>query len=182
VSLLHGQIQFFLAGWLDFYATSTPGCEPLSEGTWLMGASQVPQPDIALRILPEFGGQSRVEGMYPSGAPELIVEVSVSSRSRDFGAKKRLYGRTGVREYLIVVPRNRELVGLSLTPGGFQPLETDSEGVFKSLNFPGLWLDTGALWDLDRPRRNVVLKQGLATPEHAKFAARLAKPKPPSQA
>ena len=118
--------------------------------------------------------RSRVEGLYPSGAPELIIEVSVSSRSRDFGAKKRMYERMGVREYLIVVPRNRQLVACSLIPGGFEPLETDEEGVFRSVTFPGLWLDMKALWDLDRPLRNMVLQQGLATPEHADFAAQLA--------
>jgi Uma2 family endonuclease len=93
-----------------------------------------------------------VEGLYPAGAPELIVEVALSGRSRDFGAKKRLYERTGV-EYLIAVPVNRELVGFSLTAGGFQPFETNADGVFRSRYFPGLWLDTKALWDLDRPLR-----------------------------
>ena len=88
VSLGHGDVQVFLAGWLDVYAI--PGCRPNLEGTWLMGVRDVPQPDPTLRILPEYGGQSRVEGSYASGAPELIVEVAMSSRARDFGAKKRL--------------------------------------------------------------------------------------------
>jgi Uma2 family endonuclease len=174
VSLPHRTIQFFLGGWLDDYASATPGCDPGMEGTWLMGASQVPQPDLEMRILPEYGGQSRVEGLYPWGAPELVAEVAVSSRSRDFGAKKRLYERAGVREYLIAVPPSRDLVAFSLTGGGFQPFETGTDGIFRSRCFPGLWLDTKAVWDLDRQRRNVVLEQGLATPEHAEFAASLA--------
>jgi hypothetical protein len=174
VSVGHQDFEIFLAGWVDFYASWTPGCSPGMEGTWLMGEGQVPQPDVTMRIPPEYGGQSRVEGLYTSGAPELIIEVSFSSRSRDFGAKKRLYERIGVREYLIAVPRNRQLVAFTLTPDGFQPLEPDAHGVFRSLTFPGLWLDTKALWDLDRPRRNAVLQQGLATPEHAAFAAHLA--------
>jgi Uma2 family endonuclease len=181
VSLGHQDFQLFLGAWLSFYALATPGCRPGSEGTWLMGENQVPQPDIALRILPEYGGQSRVEGLYAAGAPELIVEVAVSSWSRDFGAKKRLYERAGVREYVIAVPRTRELVGFLLTPGGFRPLETDSDGVLRCGYFPGLWLDMKALWDLDLARMNAVLQQGLATPEHADFAAQLAKHKPPSQ-
>ena len=37
VSLNHSDFQVFLAGWLDFYAASTPGCGPGLEGTWLMG-------------------------------------------------------------------------------------------------------------------------------------------------
>jgi Uma2 family endonuclease len=174
VSVGHQKFDSFLGGWLDGYATATPGCEPLSNGTWLMAENQVPQPDLAMRLLPEYGGQSRVEGLYPAGAPELIIEVSVSSRSRDFGVKKRLYERAEVREYLVVLPRNEELAGFSLTSSGFEPSAADSDGIFRSRYFPGLWLDVKALWDLDRLRRNLVLQQGLATPEHAEFVARLA--------
>ena len=36
----------------------------------------VPQPDAQLRISPECGGQSRNEGKYVGGAPELVVEVA----------------------------------------------------------------------------------------------------------
>ncbi len=174
VGLHHQECQAFLAGWLNFYSLATPGCRPGCEGTWLMGEGQVPQPDTTLRILPEYGGQSGVTGPYASGAPELVVEVAVSSRSRDFGAKKRLYERTGVREYVIAVPRSQELASFFLTPNGFQLAENDADGVFRSRCFPGLWLDPQALWALDLPRMNSVLQQGLATPEHAGFAARLA--------
>ncbi len=174
VSHPHGRCKLFLASWLDAYATATPGCEPIIDGTWLMGENQVPQPDLALRILSEYGGQSAVKGLYPSGAPELVVEVAVSSRSRDFGAKKRLYERAGVHEYVIALPRSEELLALSLTPHGFRPLEVEDSGVFKSHCFPGLWLDTAALWSQDRVRRNTVLQQGLATPEHVRFLGELA--------
>jgi hypothetical protein len=77
----------------------------------------------------------------------------------------------GVREYLIAVPGNRELFGFSLTSEGFQPIERDGDGMFRSRCFCGLWLDTKALWELDLPRMNAVLQQGLATPEHADFVA-----------
>jgi Uma2 family endonuclease len=174
VSLNHQEFESFLNGWLDHYAAETPGCRPAVEGTWLTGEGQVPQPDTTLRILPQYGGQSRVEGLYPSGAPELIVEVAVESRSLDFGAKKRLYERMGVREYMIAVPRNQELFVFSLTPDGFLPLETDPDGIFRSQFFPGLWLDTKALWLLDLQLRNATLKKGLATQEHAEFAGQLA--------
>jgi hypothetical protein len=40
--------------------------------------------------------------------------------------------------------------------------------------FPGLWLDMDALWKLDLARMNAGLQQGLATPEHAAFAAQVA--------
>jgi Uma2 family endonuclease len=138
-----------------------------------MGPRNVPQPDATLRILPEYGGQSRVAGLYASGAPELVVEVAVSSRSRDFGAKKRLYERMGVREYLIAVAGREELVWHVLTPSGFQPLSPDADGILRSRVYPGLWLDPAAVWSLDLPRISDVVRAGLASPEHAAFAAEL---------
>ena len=174
VGLNHGETQVFLGGWLGVYATSTPGCRPGMDGTWLMGELQIPQPDVSLRILPEYGGQSRLDGLYPAGAPELIVEVAVSSRSRDFGAKKRLYERAGVCEYVIAVPLRNEISWFERVESGFQAVEPGADGIFRSRCFPGLWLDAGALWDLDLPRMNKALEAGLATPEHAEFVAQLA--------
>jgi len=80
----------------------------------------------------------------------------------------------GVREYLIAVPRNEELFAFHLSPEGYEEIALASDGTFRSSCFPGLWLDTGALWSLDLPRMNAVLQHGLATPEHADFVAQLA--------
>jgi Uma2 family endonuclease len=174
VSNHHDGCHILLATWLGVYAAATRGCYPSLEGTWRMGGSNVPQPDLALKILPEYGGQSTLEGPYQAGAPELIVEVAVSSYSRDFGVKKRLYERVGVREYLIAVPRQRKLDCHRLTHAGFQTFEPGTDGIFRSGMFPGLWLDMDALWSLDLARMNTVLQQGLATQEHAAFAAQVA--------
>jgi hypothetical protein len=174
VSSHHDHCQTSLTIWLGSYAVATPGCLPSSEGTWMMGDRNTPQPDSALKILPEYGGQSRIEGDYQAGAPELIAEVAVSSYSRDFGSKRRLYERMGVLEYLIASPLSRELISFRLTPSGFQPIEPASDGIFRSHIFPGLWLDTTALRSMDLARMNTVLQLGLATPEHAEFAAQLA--------
>ena len=175
VSRRHSDCDAPLTGWLALYAAATPGCRVGSEGTWLMGPGNVPQPDNTLRILPEHGGQSRDEGEYSAGAPELVVEVAVSSRARDLGAKLKLYERSGVREYLIAVPGKNLLLWKELTAAsGFEPFEPDSDGIFRSRFFPGLWLDPAALWRLDLASLFDVLRQGLATPRHAEIAARLA--------
>jgi Uma2 family endonuclease len=174
VSIQHADLHPPLTAWLAHYTAGTPGCRTGSEGTWLMGEKNVPQPDITLRILPEFGGQSRVEGDYTAGAPELVVEVAASSRTRDVGAKLKLYERMGVREYLIADTRHREFLWKDWTGGAYQPLEPGADGIFRSRFFPGLWLDPDALWRLDLPRLFAVVQQGLATPEHTAFAARLA--------
>lgn len=173
VTLRHSRPHSVLSGWLLQYAAATPGCDPGTEGTWLMGEQDVPQPDATLRILPEYGGQSRDEGEYASGAPELIVEVAASSYSRDLGVKKRLYERVGVREYVIALAAQREVLWHELTAGGFQTLAGDGDGILRSRCFPGLWLDPAALWESDLPRVVRVLQQGLATPEHAEFVVQL---------
>lgn len=174
VSIQHSDYHSPLSFWLSSYAAGTPGCRVSLEGTWLMGEKNVPQPDITLRILPENGGQSQVEGNYPAGAPELAVEVAASSRARDLGAKMKLYERVGVRDYLIADTQRCKFLWKEWTNGGYQPLEPGSDGIFRSRHLPGLWLEDDALWRIDLPRLFAVVQEGLATPGHAAFVARLA--------
>ncbi len=94
VSLLHSDVHTEMIRWLLSYDESTPGCQAGVDCTWKMGPEDVPQPDLFLRILPEYGGQSRVEHPYAAGAPELIVEVSGSSLSRDSFARSRREARS----------------------------------------------------------------------------------------
>ncbi len=171
VSHTHSQFHGALYRWLAHYADGTPGCEAGLEATWVMGNRSVPQPDTTLRILPERGGQSKVDGDFTAGAPELVIEIAVSSRSRDLGAKLKLYERMGVREYLIAVTGQSKLIWNVWSAEGYQPLETGADGIFRSPCFPGLWLDPRALWSLDQPRLFAVLQQGLSTPEHARFVS-----------
>ena len=170
----HSRFHFIFTHWLGIYEDHTEGCEVGMEGTWLMGERDVPQPDTTLRILPGKGGQSSDEGDYTAGAPELIVEIATSSRARDLGVKLRMYERMGVQEYLVAVTSQSKLIWNVLTPGGYRSYGPDADGVIRSRCFPGLWLDTIALWSLDKARLHAVLRQGLATPEHAAFVARLA--------
>ena len=176
VSSPHSRFQVRLSHWLATYEDHTPGCEAGMEGTWLMGERNVLQPDTTLRILPQRGGQSRDEGDYTAGAPELVAEVAVSSLARDLGVKLRMYERMGVQEYLVAVTGQSKLVWNVLKPSGYEPIEPDADGILRSRCFPGLWLDSTALWAFDKPRLNAVLLQGIASPEHAAFAARLADP------
>ncbi len=173
VSLQHAKFHLPLAGWIANYAASTPGCQGGVEGTWLMSDRDVSQPDLALRILPEYGGQSREQDEYTAGAPELIVEIAASSRARDLGVKLKLYERMGVREYLVAVTGKQQFLWKELTENGYRPLDPDADGIIRSRTFPGLWLDPAALWNIDLPRLFAVLHQGLATPEHTSFVARL---------
>lgn len=48
-------------------------------------------------------------------------------------------------------------------------------GIVRSKAFPGLWIDTQALFRGDLNRMVRVLNDGLASPEHERFVRRLAK-------
>lgn len=142
----HSTAHYDLNGWLFTYGSQTPGCQGGTDGTWVMGPADMPQPDLFLRILPAFGGQSTDAGKYAAGAPELIVEVSGSSVSRDLGIKVDLYRRAGVREYLTVQLQPRAVVWRQLVRGRYREIAADAEGVLRSRIFPGLWLDPEAFW------------------------------------
>jgi hypothetical protein len=53
-------------------------------------------------------------------------------------------------------------------------LHPDRDGVYRVRVFPGLWIHGAALLAKDYERLMATLQQGLATPEHAEFIARVA--------
>jgi Uma2 family endonuclease len=171
VSVGHGRSDSLAHAWLCHYAAATPGWDYGSNTTWLMLES-APQPDSHLRILPQFGGQSRVEENYGAGAPELIVEVCVSSATHDFGPKLALYQRAGVREYITVSLEPPEVIWRKLVQGRYVPIDISSDRTLKSEVFPGLWLDPEALLATDAARVLARLQAGLNSPEHAAFVRR----------
>jgi Uma2 family endonuclease len=141
----------------------------------VLGPDSEPQPDICLLIPSEKGGQTRInEQGYLEGAPELIAEIASSTESYDLHSKKRDYERGGVREYLVVALRQSRAIWFILRQGKFEELAADSDGILRSSVFPGLWLDPAALLRLDSARMLEVLRQGLATPEHAALVSGLA--------
>lgn len=127
-------------------------------------------------ILPAFGGQTRDgEDDFTHGAPELVVEVAWSSRSIDLGAKLRDYERAGTRKYVIRNLRDQRIHSFVLNGGKFEPLPPDADGIFRSRVFPGLWLDSTALFAGDNAKVIEQLQSGLSSPEHESFVADLAK-------
>jgi Uma2 family endonuclease len=148
----------------------------LDNATAILGEFSEPQPDGCLLLLPECGGQTREnEDGYLAGAPELVAEVASSSESYDLHSKKRDYERAGVREYVVVVLRQARVDWFVRGDKGFAALPQDAEGVFRSPLFCGLWLDVPALLRGDTARVHEVLRQGLASPEHARLLEHLKK-------
>ena len=177
MSLDHGDENGPVFIWLDYYGEYTPGVRPNLGSSLLLDNLGEPQADCSLRILPEHGGQVRHEGGYIVGAPELIVEIARSSRRIDLGPKKADYERAGAREYVVFELDPDRVHWFILRAGRFEPLPPGPDGLFRSEVFPGLWLDPVAVFAGDRVRMRAAVDRGVATPEHAAFVARLARPR-----
>jgi Uma2 family endonuclease len=133
-----------------------------------------PQPDAVLFIDPAKGGQARISADdYIERAPELVAEVASSSVSYDLHDKLKAYRRNGVCEYIVWRVRDRQIDWFVLKGGKYLRLRLDQSGVYRSKNFPGLWLDPAALIRSDTTALLATLQRGLASPEHAAFVARL---------
>ena len=84
----HGTNHLPLGSLFFAYEGHTPGVESGDNTTILLGEFAEPQPDLYLRILPEFGGQSRTTADdFVEGAAELLSEIAHSSRSMDLHSK-----------------------------------------------------------------------------------------------
>jgi Uma2 family endonuclease len=174
VSAGHADDHGLVTTWLGVYRAGTPGTRSFNEPTILLGPKSEPQPDAVLIITPELGGQTRYEGKYLAGPPELIVEVSYSSQAYDLHSKKREYEAAGVQEYVVVVLHQRRVEWLRLREGRYEPLPPGADGWFRSEVFPGLWLDPAALLAGDAAAVLAALRRGLESPEHAAFVDQLA--------
>jgi Uma2 family endonuclease len=94
----HGLAQFPVIAWLSVYLENTPGIQGMDNTSTAMGLKSEPQPDILLRIAPEFGGRTRTDRRFVDGVPELLVAISHTSRYTDLGPKFEDYERVGVLE------------------------------------------------------------------------------------
>lgn len=171
----HGRCGTRLIYWLGEYEVATPGTEVLDNTTNILGPESEPEPDGCLLILPECGGQTWEDKKgYLNGSPELVAEIGESTESIDLHAKKRDYEEAGVREYVVVALRQQCVFWFVRRRGKFRELAPGPDGIYRSEVFPGLWLDPDALLRRDGKRLLAVLRKGLASPEHAAFAAKLA--------
>jgi hypothetical protein len=168
----HGNYHIKLGLVLELYAGGTPGVEAGDNATAILGEESEPQPDLALRRLPEYGGQSRENAeRYIEGAPELLAEIAYSTRSIDMNQKRQDYQQAGVLEYLVLCVEEQELHWFHFPSG--KRIRPNREGISCSKVFPGLWIDAQALLARNSARLAEVVQQGLASSQHAAFVARL---------
>ena len=106
-----------------------------------------------------------------------MAEIAASSAAIDLHDKFDVYRQHGVREYLVWRTFDRGVDWFILRDGRYQRLQPDENGVIRSEVFPGLWLNLPALLQGEMLVVMTTLHQGLASPEHTAFVARL---KPPA--
>jgi len=172
VSIQHGEMENNVGTWLGTYRAFTPGTGVAHNATTIID-DEVPQPDLHLRLLPEYGGQTWVEGDYLHGAPELLVEVCVTSAAYDLHQKLELYQEARVREYVAVVLHSNEILWHRLVDGAYQIVPPDAAAIYRSQVFPGLWLNGSALLDKRADKVLATLQEGIASAEHRAFVETL---------
>jgi len=176
LSVEHGDMEGDVGTWLGNYRAATPGTGGGHNTTTFL-LEDTPQPDLNLRLLPEYGGKSWVEDKYLEGVPEFLAEVCRSSVSYDLHVKLDLYQAAGVPDYLAVLLFEREIRWHILVNGRYQLLPADADGLWRSRIFPGLWLDGQALLAGNLQQVLARLQEGLKSPEHKQFIAMLAERK-----
>jgi Uma2 family endonuclease len=169
--LTRGMIQTNLLFWAKTYTSQIPTLEARSEVTTKMNAVNEPEPDLFIFVRPECGGQVSVDDEdFIVGAPELIIEIANSTMAVDLGDKKRGYEASGVLEYCVVLGLKKVAKWYVRDNGEFVE-KTLSRGVLQSQTFPGLWLDTQALFKGDVPQLMGTLKQGMKSLRFKTFLA-----------
>jgi Uma2 family endonuclease len=144
VSLQHSDGQASLTAWAATYRSLHNEVRVHSDGSVRLDADNEFQPDIFIRKTE--GGLSRPgERDLLDGPPELVIEVAASSVSRDLFAKKNVYRRNGVPEYVVWRVRDGELDWFELVDGEYVLRQPDEAGIIESRQFPGLRLDVPAL-------------------------------------
>lgn len=173
----HGKPHIRLGMWLEMYSVGTPGTDAGDNSSLFLSLIDEPQPDLFLRLdHPE--GVSRLDRKgYVNGCPELVVEISASSVARDRGPKRSMYESCGVKEYVVWCPPEQALEWHSYETGSAARMMAADRGIIKSKVFPGLWLSVPAILGNDGNTLIEVLREGLASSEHAAFVKRLAKRK-----
>ncbi len=170
----HGEPHGLIMIWLGTYRVGTPGIILADNTTTRLDLDNEFQPDAFLMIQPDRDGQARISNGYVEGAPEMVTEVASSSVSIDLHKKLHVYRRNGVREYVVWRVLDCKVDWFVLRNEKFTRLDPDENGHFHSQIFPGLWLDTTALIAGDPAKIADAVRQGMATPEHAKFVSDLA--------
>lgn len=170
----HSEPHFDLIALLGTYKFATPGVVGGDNGTCYLDDPNMPQPDIYLMVRRGLRGSATVNADgYVVGPPEFVLEVANTSADYDLHQKFRVYQRNGVREYAVWRTLDADVDFFRLRDGTYVRVEPDAAGVIRSEAMPGLWLNVIALLHGEMELVVADVQRGLASPEHAAFAAEL---------
>ncbi|MFN3927807.1 MAG: Uma2 family endonuclease [Pseudanabaenaceae cyanobacterium] len=162
----HGQIMT----WLGNYAVACTFVMLCDNVTVRLDGQNEVQPDALLRLDQSVGGRSQITpDNYIEGPPELIVEIASSSASYDLHDKKEVYCRCGVKEYLVWVVGENSFYWYQLVNQTYVQQLPCEEGILRSREFAGLWLNLPALLKGVMQPVMFTLQTRLGSPEYQKF-------------
>lgn len=171
VSYVHGQSDSSLMDLLFQYAKATKHVEKAQNVTLILGEDEEVQPDGLLRLPEDLGGSSSIKDGFLHGSPELVAEIAYSSRAIDLHLKKQRYAKAGVTEYIVYCVEPKKLHWVRLQEGA--QLTPDNNGTFRSIVFPGLWINEPALIAADSDETDQVLREGLSSEQFHEFKEQL---------
>jgi Uma2 family endonuclease len=89
------------------------------------------QPDL-LFVASDNEAIIREDGIY--GTPDLVIEIlSPGTKSFDLTKKKKVYEKSGVREYWAIDPQTKIAIGFQLIEKKFQELKKEKGKIVSSL-------------------------------------------------
>lgn len=129
----HQKIAFRLIG--QFYnlieETSIGELIPSPIDVYLEDQKNAFQPDLAF-VLAENAAIIREDGIY--GTPDLIIEIlSPGTKNFDLTKKKKIYEKTGVKEYWVIDPQTKVSIGFQLVEKKFQEFKKDKSKIVSLL-------------------------------------------------
>lgn len=141
-SPLHQVVASHLWRLLDDIAEATGGLALAAPLDLVLADHSVVQPDV-IYLSPARRG---IVGARIEGAPDLLVEVlSPGTARRDRGEKLTLYAGSGVREYWIVDPQERQVEFL-VNEGGRFVVAVPAGEEYASPALPEIRLHLPAFW------------------------------------
>ena len=146
----HGEPHTLIAGWAFTYGVSHPDVRIATDTTVRFDELNEVQPDVFL-VRPGRADTVGDDG-YFHGPPDLVIEIAASSAAYDLHAKKSVYERSGVPEYVVWDVEGGKVYWFVLQSGTYVEVDQETAGIHQSRQFPGLRLDTQALLAGDRAK------------------------------
>ena len=138
------------------------------------------QPKFLSEVLNNYGALEIDKNDYEIAKTLLLKALSLSRSNKNLVQEARSLGNLG---FLATKQEHFDeaIDWFILRDGNYDRLAPDSDGLLKSLIFPGLWLDEKALIAGDMARVLAVVQQGIASPEHTAFVAKLQAARSPAK-